>query len=297
MDIFKGENLIEFTERFKTDLDCKKYLSELKWADGYSCKKCRHGKCQTRVDYSRVCNICSHIESPTAGTLFHKVKFGLKKAFFISFEVSATTKSISANQCSRRYGISYKTAWLFMHKLRVAMKSSCSSKMDGDVHVDEFVVGGKENGVLGRSYHTKKKKIVCAVQLTADQKVKRVYALQIPDYSSKSLKTIFDKHISGEAKVTTDLWKGYKPLMGSFSIEQIKSNGGLNFKSLHIIIHQIKSWLRTMYSWVHKKHIDSYLNEYCYRINRSIFKETIFHKLIERVVIAEPVTYEKIVSA
>lgn len=163
MEIFKGQNMLEFVERFKTDEDCKKYLSECKWRNGYSCKKCGHKASQVRKDYARVCNICSHIESTTAHGLFHKVKFGIRKAFFICYEMSTTTKSLSALQMSARYSISKNTARLFMHKVREAIKSSESQPMDGEVHVDEFVVGGKETGKQGRSYDGKKKKTVCAV--------------------------------------------------------------------------------------------------------------------------------------
>ncbi len=73
--------MIEFSERFQTDVDCKKYLAEIKWEKGYKCRKCNHTKAQVRKGFSRTCNICSDTESPTAGRLFHKVKFGLKKAF------------------------------------------------------------------------------------------------------------------------------------------------------------------------------------------------------------------------
>ena len=42
MELFKGQSLLEFTERFKTDLDCEEYLASLKWEDGYCCRKCGH---------------------------------------------------------------------------------------------------------------------------------------------------------------------------------------------------------------------------------------------------------------
>lgn len=110
MEIFKGQNLLEFAERFKTDEDCKKYLSEIKWEDGYICRKCGHTKYQERKNHSRTCNYCSDTESPTANTLFHKVKFGLRKAFFMCFEMATTTKSLSASQMSVRYGVRESTA-------------------------------------------------------------------------------------------------------------------------------------------------------------------------------------------
>ncbi|MFT6850789.1 MAG: hypothetical protein ACJATA_001604 [Sphingobacteriales bacterium] len=97
MNLFKGRNLLEFVERFKTDSDCLKYLSQIKWPDGYKCVKCGHLGYLTRDNHARICNKCSHIESPTANTLFHKVKFGIRKYFCICFEMSTTTKSLSAS--------------------------------------------------------------------------------------------------------------------------------------------------------------------------------------------------------
>ena len=61
MKLFKGQSLLEFTERFKTDLDCEEYLASIKWEDGYCCRKCGHTKYQVRKDFSRTCNICGDI--------------------------------------------------------------------------------------------------------------------------------------------------------------------------------------------------------------------------------------------
>jgi len=253
MEIFKGQNLIEFAERFKTDQDCREYLSNIKWSEQYVCRKCNHTRCQIRKDFARTCNICSDTESATANTLFHKVKFGLKKAFFICFEMATTTKSLSASQMAVRFGVQEKTARMFMQKVREAMKSSGDFPMKGIVNVDEYVVGGYQEGRPGRSYDSSKKKAVCAVELTDRGKVKRFYTFQIPDYSARSLRKMFDRHIDKEAKITTDKWKGYNPIANDYDLTQILSDKGANFKALHVMIHQVKSWIRTTYSWVSKK--------------------------------------------
>ena len=245
MNLFTGQNLLEFAERFKTDENCKEYLSNIKWKEEFICVKCGHTASQIRKDFSRTCNKCSHIESATANTLFHKLKFGVRKAFFILFEMSTSTKSLSANYMGVRYGVTEKTARLFMHKVREAMKSSENRPMKGKVHIDEFVVGGKEEGKVGRSYNSNKKKAICAVELTDNGKIKRMYALKIDNFSAKELSVIFDKHIDIDAKITTNLWKGYRPLSKQYNITQIKSNNGLDFMALHTMIHQVKSWLRT----------------------------------------------------
>ena len=99
------------------------------------------------------------------------------------------------------------------------MKPSGNNPIAGWVNVDEFVVGGKETGKQGISCTSKKKKAVCAVELTKDGKVKRFYALRIDDFSNKPLKTSFEKHIDKDAKVTTDKWKGYRPTAKDYTIE------------------------------------------------------------------------------
>ena len=227
--------------------------------------------------------------------MFHNVKFGVRKAFFICYEMASSSKGLSAQQVSVRFGITAKTARLFIHKIRESMKSSNKFPMDGRVHVDEFVLGGKEDGKVGRSYDSKKKKTVTAVQLTNDGKVKRMYAMKIDDFSAKELRTIFNKHISKEAIITTDLWKGYRPISKEYNITQIPSNNGANFKALHTMIHQIKSWIRTTYSWVSDFNINRYYDEFCFRINRSQNKETIFHNLINRMVNADKIKLEKLI--
>ena len=67
-------------------------------------------------------------------------------------------------QICRKYKIASRTSWMFMHKVRKAMESSTQYPMSDHIEVDEFVVGGKETGKQGRSYDSKKKKIVCAVE-------------------------------------------------------------------------------------------------------------------------------------
>jgi transposase-like protein len=294
MEKFKGESIIDFFDKYKTDLDCLEYLAMIKWKDGYKCSKCNHEKHTVRkANFARDCNRCHHIESPTANTLFHKVKFGVRKAFGIAFEMSATTKSISASQIAKRYSVSRPTAWLFMHKVRKAMKSSELYPMEGTVFVDEFVYGGREDLKQGRSNDSNKKKIVVALELDEDRGVKRAYFKRIEDYSSTELNKIFESHISKEAKVNTDKWTGYNPLKNQYTINQLKSNT-VDFFEMNTIVHQVKSWLRSTFSWMHEAHIERYLDEYSYRLNRSIHKQTIFDNLINRMMNSQHIGYQQI---
>lgn len=206
--------------------------------------------------------------------------------------MSTSSKSVSSIQMGKRFEIRQGTAWFFMQKVRKAMQSSQKYPLSELVHVDEFTVGGKEQGKQGRSYDSKKKKAVIAVELSNKHQVKRVYVKSIDDYSAKSLTPIFEEHISKTAKIVTDKWRGYEPLKKEYNIEQKLSNSGKNFKELHIVIMQLKSWLRAVPTHITKWHIQAYFDEFCFRINRSQFKESIFHKTIERMVTAKPI-YQK----
>lgn len=296
IDIFKGQDIVSFINRFPDDESCKKYLFDLKFGEGFVCPKCGHTEAwDNKKTYSKVCKGCRHPESATANTLFHKVKFGLQKAFIICFEMASTSKGLSSVQMGKRVGIKQKTAWYFMHKVRKAMESSGKQPMAGEIEVDEFVVGGQEDAKPGRSYDTRKKKAAIAVELTKERKIKRVYINQIQDYSSKSIQPLFEKYISKDARVRTDRWTAYAALSKNWQITREKSSNGMNFKELHVIISQVKSWLRCIPTHIDKKYIQNYFDEYCFRINRSLFRETIFHKLIERMVayktISCPISY------
>jgi transposase-like protein len=295
MEKFIGQSILEFTDRFKTDLDCMEYLAEIKWKNGFNCVKCNHTKFTIRKkNFARDCNLCHHIESPIVDTMFHRVRFGLRKAFTIAFELSATTKGISTKQMANRLKISRTTATNFIKKVRISMASSQSKPMIGQVFVDEFVFGGKEDLKQGRSNDSKKKKLILAVETTETGGIKRVYFERLKDYSSAELRKIFDKHISKTAQIKTDQWTGYKPLLKEFDITQIKSNKGSSSKEIHTIIHQVKSWLRSTFSWVHEQHIQKYLNEFSYRINRSNNKDNIFDLLINRMITTQNVKYQDI---
>ena len=104
------------------------------------------------------------------------------------------------------------------------------------------------------------------------------------------------KYISKTAQVTTDQWKEYKPIR-DFNITQKPSNDGKNFPILHKVIHQVKSWIRGIYSWVSEFNIDLYLAEYSFRINRLQNKDTIFNKLMKRIVEGSPVSQSQLVCS
>ncbi len=198
----------------------KEYLAKYKWHNGFVCPKCRGAAGCMKKGFKYHRYSCHHVESATANTLFHKVKFGLQKSFCVVFEMTTSSKSLSSVQLAERYGISQTTMRFFMQKVRKAMESSEKYPLSELVHVDKFTIGEKEDGKQGRNYDGKKKKAVIAVELSNKHQVKRIYIKSIDDYSSKSLTPIFEEHIDTSTKVFADKWRGYEPITWS----QIKQN-------------------------------------------------------------------------
>lgn len=284
---FRSLSLFEFQQKFPDAENCLSYLADLKWANGFTCRKCKHTRsCKGMAAYSKQCTSCNYTESPTAGTLFHKVKFDLLKAFYIVYFVSTNKKGITSTELSRKLSLRQKTCWAFKRKVMKAMKSSGNHPMNGEAEVDETVFGGQEEGVRGRE-NERKQLVVVGIE-KKKKGISRMYAKVIPDAGSDSLGGFMRYHINPSAKVKTDLWTGYSPLKKDFeNLVRIPSGKkGENFPEMHRAIMNLKGWLRGMHH--HVWDLQDYLDEYCYRFNRSFMKEGIFDNLMARMVSAKP---------
>jgi len=183
---FKGVNSIKFHKVFSTDEDCYRYLADIKWSNTeYHCKKCGHTKYYKGVKpFSRRCMKCKYDESPTAATMFDKCKFPLLLAFHIAFKISTKKKGMSSLELSQEFELRQKTCWEFKWKIQQAMQSSKQHPISGIVHVDEFYIGGEEEGNRGRSKGDKKL-VVVALEIV-ESGVGRAYAQIINNASSAS---------------------------------------------------------------------------------------------------------------
>lgn len=296
--MFKGVSAVDFRKQFKTEDDCLKYLVDLKWSNGFKCVKCGHNEYyKGRQWFYCRCGKCMYDESATAGTMFHKCKLGLLRAFEMAFRISVRKKGMSTCELGKEFDCQQKSAWLFKAKLQEAMKSSEQYDLQGSVEIDEFMVGGFEQEAPGRT-HGEKSLVVLAVEKVIDKKgnenLGRAYARVIDDSSAQSLKTIFEKHIAKDAEAKTDGWRGYLPLKKEWNINQELSNKGGNFQMLHIHIMNIKGWLRGIHHKCSSNRLQNYLNEYHFRFNRRWFMDIIWHKLIVKAMNMKPVPYGKL---
>lgn len=298
MDIkfdFSGVNAIQFHRRFKSEEDCYEYIAQIKWTDKkFSCKKCKYQKYfKGKKPFSRRCMKCKYDESPTAGTMFDKVKFSIHIAFHIIFKISTRKKGMSTLELSREFGLRQMTCWKFKQKIQQAMSSAGNYKLEGEVHVDESLIGGEEEEKRGRS-HGKKKLIVIGLEIVKNG-VGRGYAELIKDSSADSLKPFFEKYINKDAIIKTDEWPGYSPLKKEYKkLKQVHSASGKNFPDLHIHIMNLKGWLRGIHHHCSKEHIQGYLNEYHFRFNRRNNLPEIFNTIVKRMARIEPVRLSQI---
>jgi hypothetical protein len=102
---FTGQDILFFIKELRNDESCKAYLAKIKWQDGFTFSKCGHTKGCEKAGYNYHCYSCHHLESATANTLFHKVKFGLQKAFCVVFEMSTSSKSCGISLIRQKYWI------------------------------------------------------------------------------------------------------------------------------------------------------------------------------------------------
>lgn len=288
---YKSLSIYEFQKRFPDSKACKEYLAKQKWSSGYKCHKCGHNKYgKGQQELSRKCTKCQHQESPTANTLFHKVKFPLHKAFAVIYYMSTSKKGIASTELSRRLAISQKSAWLFRRKIVEAMKGAQKPLLNGMVEVDETFVGGKAPGKRGRG--ASNKRMVVFALSRKGKGITGVYGQVIKQAGAKTLKPFVESFVAKAAKLRTDQWRGYSSLKQVYNLEQVPSKGGKNFMTFHRFVMGFKSWLRGIHHYV--RDLSAYVEEYTYRFNRHWMKESVFDDLLVRAAQQTPVAYKMI---
>lgn len=122
--IFKTElDDKKLEELFTSDEKCYEFLAELKWSDGFSCRKCGNSNyCQGKTPFSRRCTRCKTEESSAAGTIFHNCKFPISKAFYIAYNVCKGKEDLSTYEFARRLSLRQMTCWNFKTKIQNALR-------------------------------------------------------------------------------------------------------------------------------------------------------------------------------
>jgi hypothetical protein len=122
--IFKEElDERRLEELFTSDEKCYEFLAELKWRDGFTCRKCGNKNfCPGKTPHSRRCTRCKTEESSATGTIFHNCKFPISKAFYIAYNVCKGKEDLSTYEFARRLSLRQMTCWNFKTKIRHALE-------------------------------------------------------------------------------------------------------------------------------------------------------------------------------
>lgn len=126
--LFKNElDTKQLEELFNSDEKCFEFLADIKWSDGFTCRKCGNTNyCTGKTPHSRRCTRCKTEESSTAGTIFHNCKFPVSKAFYIAYNVCKGREDISTYEFARRLSLRQMTCWNFKTKIQNALQQMAS---------------------------------------------------------------------------------------------------------------------------------------------------------------------------
>jgi transposase-like protein len=278
-------NLVELTEQFGTDAKCRKALEALRWKDGPECPRCKNKATPVANRDTFDCDECHYQFSVTAGTIFHDSHLSLWKWFITTALLCESKKGMSACQIQRTIGVSYKTAWYLVHRIRAAMVETEPKMLGGTVEIDETYVGGKARRWRKRS----EKKVVIGIR----QRNGDLRLIHAEDAKSNTVREIINANVGGHVEVIMTDESAIYP----WALNQIQSakhrtinhtreyaHGDVHTNTVESAFSLLKRGIVGTWHKVSAKHLPAYLDEMCFRFNNRknpyLFRDTII-KLIQ----------------
>jgi len=263
---------MEFQDHFATEAACLEYLAASRWPDGFLCPACG-GRSAWVLERRHLweCSACHLQTSVTAGTVMHGTRTPLRTWFWAAYLVATHHPGISAKQLQRQLALSrYETAWLILHKLRRAMVAPERGPLFwGEVEIDEFSLGGHEEGLKGSRQHGKKALVGAAVEVRGRGSGR--LRLQILANSRATTLEAFAKATTAPATIVhTDGLFSYNGLakLGYDHRprkQQTVPAGEQPLPRVHRAISNLKAWMHGTHRGVSSEHLPVYLDEYVFR--------------------------------
>jgi hypothetical protein len=292
------KTLLEAVQYFSDAENCRQFMIAVRWADGIV--KCPHCGSE-KVTYLEKAKLyrCygKHPKqkfSLKVGTVFEDSPIGLEKWLPASWLLSNCKNGISSYELSKAIGVTQKSAWFMLHRIRVAMKEEHGDQTLGGnwsnpVEVDETFVGGKaKNKHLGQRKQEERKAIVMGM---LDRKTRQIRAKVIPDVKRETLQNEILSHIGFNAYVFTDGHVGYEKLSEykNFTHQTVNHineyvNGRVHTQGIENFWSLLKRGLTGTYVAVEPFHMDAYVDEQVFRYNnRKQSDSRRFEKVLSRV--------------
>lgn len=301
-------SLMEFMREFPDDASCLEHLWRQRYApDGEhaECPKCeqervfrKYATKQGRQSWT--CTGCGLHVHPTAGTIFEKSSTSLHLWYYAMYLMTSTRCGISAKQLERQIGVSYRTAWRMLNRIRVELMKDDGEMLGGDVEADEASVDGrprKRQGInrqiaIGRSRYSEAAKLrerSRATVFAAVERGGRIKATVLPSRHGPHLKKQVIEWVMPESIVITDEWAAYSGLDQHYiSHSRINHSAGwyvqgdTHTNTVEGFFGNLKPSIRGTYRKVSHRWLQGYLNEFAWRYNERHSSTAMFTTLLER---------------
>lgn len=283
-------NLVDFFSAFPTEAACEYHLIRVRWPEGMVCNRCGKTDFYPRIPTKRKyqCRTCLHFNSPTAGTIFHKTRTFLQRWFLAIFLIASDKRGYSALLLSRQIGVDYDTAWAILQRIRHAMaKRDAQYQLSGSVEMDELFIGAPTKGQK-RGRGTEQTPVLVAVSFLTGKRGKEYMGfarLKAVDQVDTAAVIQFAKTvITPGSLVRTDGLPVYPALeKHGFMhdprlIKQRRAHTVL--PHVHTFISNLRVFVMGTYHGLGEKHLQHYLDEFCYRFNRRRHQDELFDRLL-----------------
>jgi transposase-like protein len=195
--------------RFTDETAARKALEAVVWPYGPTCPHCGNADASKIAELTtksvrpglRYCNECKGQFTATVGTVFERSKLPLTKWWLAMHLIGSSKKEISSNQLHRMLGISYKSTWFMMHRIREAMNDAVPSPIGGAnkvVEADESYIGGKAKN---RAYKPEPKKHII---MSLVERGGEVRSFHVKNATAKTLRETAVKIASRKSYLMTD---------------------------------------------------------------------------------------------
>lgn len=260
-------NLASLSQRFPDEKSCRKYLENIRWNGKIKCVHCKRSRKIYKINDGKLykCADCKKQFTVKIGTIFEDSSVPLQKWFFAIFIITAHKKGISSLQLSKDIGVTQKTTWFMLHRIRYAVKTkSFNTPLENIVEADETYIGGKHPGKRGRGSENK------TPVFGMIERGGEVRATPVKRVDSKTLKKIIKENISPEAIIMTDEWRSYRGLSNHKVINHGKkeyARGDIHVNNIENFWSLLKRGIIGVYHNVSAEHLHRYCDEFSFRHN------------------------------